>query len=181
MAESVPLPVLTPDGRPAEEQPRWRHDFPIDTDEDSYIARRDFTKFLVLTSFAFVVGQFWIVAHALRRGRGSTWVEKRIAASGDIPVGGALGFTYPEHHDPCLLIRVGEGDFVAYGSKCTHLACAVLPDVAAGELRCPCHHGLFDLANGRPLAGPPRRPLPRILIERRGNEIFAMGVEERTV
>jgi Rieske Fe-S protein len=52
--------------------------------------------------------------------------------------------------------------------------------VAAGVLRCPCHHGLFDLATGRPLAGPPRRPLDRIRLDIRGGEIFAVGVEERT-
>ena len=53
------------------EQPRWRQDFPIDWPEDDYVARREFTKFLVLTSRAFVVGQFWIgVQSLLRRGRG---------------------------------------------------------------------------------------------------------------
>ena len=65
-----PLPVLgrgaaeqhtvPPDGRPAAEQPAWRHDFPIDWPEDHYVARRDFTKFLGLSSLAFVVGQVWI-------------------------------------------------------------------------------------------------------------------------
>ena len=48
---------LPPDGRPVSEQPRWRHDFPIDVPQDDYVARRDFTKFMVLTSLAFVVGQ----------------------------------------------------------------------------------------------------------------------------
>jgi hypothetical protein len=54
-----------PDGRPLAEQPEWRRDFPIDTPQDNYVARRDFTKFLVLTSGAFAVGQVWIAGKAM--------------------------------------------------------------------------------------------------------------------
>ena len=35
-------------------------------------------------------------------------------------------------------------------------------------IRCPCHEGYFDLDTGRQIAGPPRRPLPRIMLEVRG-------------
>jgi Rieske Fe-S protein len=38
---------------------------------------------------------------------------------------------------------------------------------------------VFDLRTGRQLAGPPPRPLPRIALEIRGDEIFATGVEVR--
>ena len=51
---SSQLRVLTPDGRPSDEQPKWRKDFPIDTAQDNYVARRDFTKFMVLISGSFV-------------------------------------------------------------------------------------------------------------------------------
>ena len=46
-----------PDGRPLAEQPLWRQDFPIDTPQYQYVARRDFTKFLGLISLAFAIGQ----------------------------------------------------------------------------------------------------------------------------
>ena len=49
--------TIAPDGRPMDEQPAWRQDFPIDWPQDQYVARRDFMKFLVLTSLAFAVGQ----------------------------------------------------------------------------------------------------------------------------
>lgn len=176
----VGLPVLTPDGRPWAKQPAWRHDFPIDVPPDNYVARRDFTKFMVLTSLAFFAGQLWIGAVSAWRGRRAKVPEQRIAAVSDLAVGRAMTFRYPGAHDACVLIRTAASAFVAYGARCTHLSCAVLPDVAAGVLRCPCHHGLFDLATGRPIAGPPRRPLPRIRIEERNGELFAVGVEERT-
>ena len=51
-----------PDGRPLEAQPAWRRDFPIDWPQDAYVERRDFVKFMVLTSAAFAIGQLWIGA-----------------------------------------------------------------------------------------------------------------------
>jgi hypothetical protein len=42
--------TIAPDGRPMEEQPAWRRDFPIDWPQDHYVERRDFMKFMVLTS-----------------------------------------------------------------------------------------------------------------------------------
>jgi Rieske Fe-S protein len=80
-----------------------------------------------------------------------------------------------------VLVRTRADALVAYSQKCTHLSCAVVPRVDEGVIRCPCHEGLFDLQTGRPIAGPPRRPLPLIRVEVRGSRIFATGVEERTV
>jgi Rieske Fe-S protein len=173
--------TIAPDGRPSDEQPAWRRDFPIDWPQDHYVERRDFMKFMVLTSLAFSVGQFWIAAENwLRRRRGAPELA-RLAAAGEVPVGQTRIFAYPTEHDPCVLVRTAERSFVAYSQRCTHLSCAVIPDVNAGVIRCPCHDGLFDLASGRPLAGPPRRPLSRVTLEIQGDQIFASGVEERTV
>jgi nitrite reductase/ring-hydroxylating ferredoxin subunit len=171
-----------PDGRPAAEQPAWRGDFPIDWPEDHYVARRDYAKFMVLTSLAFAVGQLWIGVKSLlrRRGRGTRPAPAQIARLADVPVGGVRTFRYPGPDDPCLLLRPDERTLVAYGQKCTHLSCAVVPRPERGELHCPCHVGAFDLATGRPVSGPPRRPLPRIALEVRSGVVYATGVEERT-
>ena len=168
---------IGPDGRPLSEQPAWRRDFPIDWPQDQYVARRDFTKFLVLTSLAFVVGQAWIVVQNWwRRWRGEPPI-RQIARLDEVPVGSARVFHYPDDDAPCLLLRPDERTLLAYDQKCTHLSCAVTPEGGTGRLRCPCHHGYFDAATGRPLAGPPRRPLPRILVRVRGGVIEAHGVE----
>jgi len=166
-----------PDGKPLSQQPGWRQDFPIDWPRDQYVARRDFTKFLTLTSLAFVVGQFWIlIQNWVRRRRGELPIVQ-IARLEDIPVGSVRTFHYPEESDACILLRIDETTLLAYDQKCTHLSCAVMPEMAEGKLRCPCHHGYFDLASGRPLAGPPRRPLPRILLRVRSGIVEAYGVE----
>jgi nitrite reductase/ring-hydroxylating ferredoxin subunit len=173
--------TIAPDFASPESQPAWRQDFPIDWPLDQYVERRDFVKFLVLTSFALTIGQFWIAGQNWLRRRLGLPEPRRIAALSALPIGGALVFSYPGEHDPCVLVRLGERDLVAYSQKCTHLSCAVIPRPAEGTLHCPCHEGLFDLRSGRPIAGPPPRPLPRILLEVRGGDVFATGIELRTV
>jgi Rieske Fe-S protein len=169
-----------PDGKPAGEQPEWRQDFPIDTPQDNYVARRDFTKFLVLTSGAFAVGQVCIAGKAMFS-RSEPAKGRKVGTLSQVPVGGAMTFAYPAEHDTCILLRTGERELLAYSQKCTHLSCAVVPDQKNDCLHCPCHEGNFEIATGRPISGPPRRPLPKILLELRGEEIWATGVEERMV
>jgi Rieske Fe-S protein len=86
-------------------------------------------------------------------------------------------FRYPGPNDSCLLLRTREGSYVAYSQKCTHLSCAVFPSSDGKRLECPCHEGYFSAADGRVLQGPPPRPLPRILLEIRRGEVWAVGVD----
>ena len=175
--EQISVP---PDFSPPDRQPAWRQDFPIDWPQDQYVERRDFMKFMVLTSFAFTIGQFWIGVQSWWRRRLNAPGTRRITSLDQIPVGGTLLFNYPDEHDPCVLIRLTSIDVVAYSQKCTHLSCAVVPRPEQGVLQCPCHDGLFDLQTGAVRAGPPRRPLPRIVLDVRGGEVYATGVEWRT-
>jgi len=172
---------IAPDFRPADAQPAWRQDFPIDWPQDVYVERRDFMKFMVLTSFAFTVGQFWIAAQNWLRGRRGAPEGRLVASLDTLPVGGSLVFAYPGDHDNCVLVRLSDTELVAYSQKCTHLACAVIPRPDRGDIHCPCHEGFFDLRSGRPTAGPPRRPLPRITLEVHGRDIYATGIEVRTI
>src|SRR5438093_10487834 len=114
-----------PDGQPQNAQPAWRQDFPIDVPQDNYLARRDFTKFLVLTSGAFAVGQLCIGAKTLQVQHAAAPTAQKIAPLVDLPVGGTLAFNFPEAHDPCILLRPDEHTLLAYSQKCTHLSCAV--------------------------------------------------------
>jgi Rieske Fe-S protein len=172
--------TIAPDFAPLHAQPAWRQDFPIDWPQDLYVERRDFMKFMVLTSAAFAAGQLWIGAQNWYRRRTGQPPMRRIAAIDDLAVGAALEFRYPDEHEPCLLVRLTTAEFVAFGQQCTHLSCAVIPRPQEGSFYCPCHEGRFDIRTGAPTAGPPRRPLTRVLLERRGRDLYAVGVEERT-
>jgi Rieske Fe-S protein len=74
-----------------------------------------------------------------------------------------------------------DGSLLAYSQSCTHLSCAVVPRLTEGVLHCPCHDGYFDLKTGRNIAGPPPRPLPRIELDVDGDDVYAVGVDRRTV
>lgn len=171
--------TIAPDGRPDSEQPQWRKDFPVDWPQDHYVARRDFTRFLVLTSFAFMVGQFWIIFQNFFRARRGESPIQRIARVDEVPIGGDLTFSYPGEHDQCVLVRLGEQSFTAFSRQCTHLSCSVVPEPDKHRFYCPCHEGAFDIATGSPIAGPPRRPLARITLDFRQGDIYATGVELR--
>jgi Rieske Fe-S protein len=173
--------TVGPDHKPMHEQPQWRRDFATDWPEDNFVARRDFAKFLVLTSGAFVAGQVWIAAQSLVRSKRTPPGRSKIGALTAIAPGTAVVFAYPTAQDPCLLIRTRDGKLLAYSQKCTHLSCAVVPKVDEGIIKCPCHEGIFDLATGRNIAGPPPRPLPAIELDVVGDDIFATGVKDRTV
>ena len=170
-------PSVPPDRGVPEEQPRWRRDFPIDWAEDDYVSRRELVKFIVLTSGAFAVGQAWIALRGFFGRRDVATGRVPIAGVDEMEVGAAKTFEYPKGSTPRLLIRTGPRAFVAYDQQCTHLQCPVVPAVAEGKLHCPCHNGWFDLQSGRPLAGPPRRSLPRVSLDVVNGTVYAIGVE----
>ncbi len=172
-----PVTSVAPDGRPLEEQPVWRREYPIDWPQSEYVSRREFARLVLVTSLAFVVGQAYIVLSSLWRQRQAPPPAAEIAAVADVPVSTTKLFYYPAAKDPCVLVRLSENEYVAYSQKCTHLSCPVIPDPAAGRIRCPCHEGLYDLRTGDVISGPPERPLPRIALQVRDGRIFATGVQ----
>jgi arsenite oxidase small subunit len=155
---------------------RWREDFPINWENDHYVTRRELTKFLTLGS-ALLAGANVAIAIAGMGAAPDILKPKRIDGAETLPAGGSLLFRYPTEEDPCILVRDRDGELRAYSQVCTHLACAVVHRPEENVLFCPCHHGYFNVEEGRPVAGPPERPLPRITLEEREGAIFATAVE----
>ena len=85
-------------------------------------------------------------------------------------------FRFPTPDDSCILVRTGADSYVAYSQKCPHLSCAVVYAEKRNRLECPCHDGVFAIDDGRVLQGPPRRPLLRVQLERRGELLVAVGL-----
>jgi nitrite reductase/ring-hydroxylating ferredoxin subunit len=155
---------------------RWREDFPIEWESDNYITRREMVKFLALGSLT-IAGANFLLAGIPQVLSSGPLPRMKIGTASSLGAGSSQLFRYPTHDDPCILIRQTSGELAAYSQVCTHLSCAVIHDKKENTLFCPCHHGYFTVAEGRPYAGPPTRPLPRIRLEQQGDEIFAVGVE----
>ena len=136
------------------------------------VSRREFHKLVALGSLASSAGAAWLLAS----GCSKTYPAKVVAQAGEIPVGGVKIFTYPTDIEPCLLLRPSEAQYVAYSRICTHTSCPVFYRPEENRIVCPCHGGVYSVADGSVLAGPPPRPLPRITLEQRGNDLVAIAV-----
>jgi nitrite reductase/ring-hydroxylating ferredoxin subunit len=160
----------------ADERPRWREDFPVRWDDDHYVTRRELAKFLTLGS-GLLAGVNVLIAFIGSRGVPPAPPSRRIAGIDEVPLGGSLLFRYPSDDDPCILVRDASGTFAAFSQVCTHLSCAIVHRPEEQALACPCHKGSFSSSDGRPLAGPPTRRLRRIVVEQRGGDLVATGIE----
>lgn len=160
----------------ASKEPLWKDEFSVHAADERYVTRRQLAKFLVLTSLGMFVGNVWILVRSLLY-RQPRYPVQPVMREGEIPVGGVKLFTYPTAQDRCILVRTSEDRYVAYSQKCTHLSCAVYYSDRKQRLECPCHQGVFSVKDGSPVAGPPARALPRIVLEARAGELVATGVE----
>ncbi len=156
--------------------PLWQDEFSVLTADERYVNRRQFTKFLTLTSFGMLAGNLWILVRSWFH-RAPAYPRMALGAADGLEVGGVRMFAYPTPEDPCILVRTGTDAYVAYSQKCTHLSCAVYYSKDENRLECPCHKGFFSITDGSVLAGPPARPLPRVVLERQNGELVAVRME----
>lgn len=156
--------------------PLWQDEFPLFAAGERYVNRRQFTKFLTLTSFAMLAGNLWILARSWFH-RSPWYPQQAVVAADELAVDGVKMFTYPTAQDPCILVRTGIYSYVAYSQKCTHLSCAVYYAKEQQRLECPCHQGFFSIADGAVLQGPPQRALPRVALQMKDGQLVAVGIE----
>lgn len=155
--------------------PARRDPFPVSWPDDHLVTRRQFARSLSLVSCAsFVASAGLALRSAPARPAGP---PTKVAEPDELPLSGAKVFAYPEGGEPCLLIRRGPEEYVAFVQRCPHLGCPVYYRAEGDRLHCPCHEGHFDASSGAVLSGPPPRPLARVRIELREDGVFAVGVE----
>jgi arsenite oxidase small subunit len=156
------------------EEDRWQH--PCMDAAAKPLSRRQFGGSLTragISAWATAVA-FWLTGCFSKKYR-----PEVIAKADEIPIGGSKIFQYPTENNPCILVRTGTDAWVAYSRICTHLSCAIFYNQEQQTFICPCHQGIYAVADGTVLAGPPPRPLPRIVIEQRGQDLVAVGVQTR--
>jgi len=153
-----------------------QRDFPIDWEEDQYVSRREFFKFLTLASGGLAVGSVGMAAWSKIPKGEIRFEPAAVASTMALKPGESLPFGYPRPSDLCILVQKPDGEYVAYSRRCTHLSCPVDYQPDHHRLFCPCHNGAFSIEDGKVLQGPPPHPLPRVMLEVRGDEIWALGV-----
>jgi Rieske Fe-S protein len=76
---------------------------------------------------------------------------------------------------PAEVRRDADGTLRARSLRCTHMGCEVRWREAEGYYQCPCHEGRFA-ADGRPIAGPPPRPLRELAVSVEGAVVVVEDV-----
>ncbi len=154
-----------------------KEDFPIDWEADQYVCRREFLKFMTLASGGLAVGSVSIAALSRLRRSGAQPAAVFVCTSDELRTTGWREFFYPGTEDPCIVVQLKSGKVAAYSRRCTHLSCPVLWQAKNDRFYCPCHNGAFSAEDGSVLQGPPPRPLTRVILDIRGGEIWAVGIE----
>jgi Rieske Fe-S protein len=144
----------------------------LDIDGAEKISRSGFKKYLTLGGLAVAAS----AVGTLTDGCSKTYPTIVVAHAGDTPVGGWKIFSYPADVNPCILLRPDENTYLAYSRICTHTSCPVFYRPEQNLIMCQCHGGVYSVVDGSVLAGPPPRPLPKITLERRGDDLVAVGV-----
>lgn len=158
--------------------PKWAEDFPLESSKDSNVSRRDFIRYLGLVSFGFFLGiaGIWLKS-VFKSAPVMSASRMKIIDRGDLKVGESYVFAVPGHHEPAMLVRLSEDDYVAFGQKCTHLQCPVIWKKDEKILFCPCHKGAFNGTTGQVLYGPPERALPKLKLEVASDAVYYVGME----
>lgn len=130
-------------------------------------------------------------AFGARKVRLTKYPEKRIATFGQLKTDVPVPFQYPRDdvYSNCFVVKLGvpaaggvgpKRDVVAFNTLCTHmggpLAGSYKPrDKVVGP--CPLHLSTFDLTrHGMVVAGHATSLLPQIVLDVRGQNIYASGI-----
>lgn len=121
----------------------------------------------------------------------ATYPRKLVGRVSQLKVDQPVPFAYPwnDAHSQNLLIKLGvpagggagpQGDIVAFNTLCTHMGGPLGGTYKASYKilgPCPFHLTTFDLTkHGMVVAGQATESLPQIVLEVKGDEIFAVGV-----
>ena len=141
--------------------------------------RRTWLNRLVMVGSAAVAGilvvpaAFTALSPTLERRPREDW--RRLGLLEEFPIGGVrtarvdlIGEAVHENRDSrdppqqkaVFVWRSSEDEVIVYSRNCTDLSCPLTWDDGSGWFVCPCHGGIFTI-EGKPVAGPPDRPMYR--------------------
>jgi cytochrome b6-f complex iron-sulfur subunit len=135
------------------------------------VNRRRFLDGLLGTGFAStVVAMVYPVWRYLIPPVSGEPATQSVVAAQASHVKASSGLLFKFGSKPGLLIRTPDGELQAFNAVCTHLQCTVQYKADTSQIWCACHNGLYDL-HGNVVSGPPPRPLERLTVNQRGDDV----------
>lgn len=90
---------------------------------------------------------------------------------------GELDFFYPDDASMCKAVYI-DGEVKAYSTICTHKGCPTMYNKELQQFECPCHFTKYDAAkDGQMVIGHATGGLPKVLLEIKGDDIYAVGFD----
>jgi Rieske Fe-S protein len=133
--------------------------------------RRRFLDSLLGTGFAStVVAVVYPVWRYLIPPQSGEPATQSVVAAQASQVKANSGMVFKFGSKPGLLVRAPDGTLHAYNAVCTHLECTVQYKSDTSQIWCACHNGMYDL-EGNVVSGPPPRPLERLAVNLRGEDV----------
>jgi cytochrome b6-f complex iron-sulfur subunit len=110
------------------------------------VSRRDFVHLGAAVGLGVVGSSVSPACGGLSGSGGAAPGGRTIARADEVPPESAIEFRDDYSGERAVLVRLESRRLVAYSVVCTHQGCPVA--YREGELLCPCHGSLFDLAQG---------------------------------
>ncbi len=107
----------------------------------------------------------------------SEYPNTKIGSLSALKKSGELDFSYPSASSLCKAVFV-DGEAKAFSTICTHKGCPTAYNKSAGVFECPCHFTKYDAKkDGQMIIGHATGGLPKVLLEIKGDDIYAVGMD----
>lgn len=140
-------------------------------------SRRGFLKAAGVMVGASVAAPVLMASEAKKVGANLNYPSKKVASLSSLKASGEIDFNYPDADSPCKAVII-DGKVKAYSVLCTHKGCPTMYNQSNQTFECPCHFSKFDAAkDGQMVIGQATAKLPQILVEVKGDDVIAYGVD----
>jgi arsenite oxidase small subunit len=147
--------------------------------EENVSSRRGFLKAAGLLAGTAAVAPAVMANSDTKRSQSvfQDYSETKIGSLKQLKKDGEFDFTYPDAASLCKAVYI-KGEVKAYSTICTHKGCPTIYNKEMEQFECPCHHTKYDAKkDGQMVIGHATGGLPKVLLEIKGDDIYAVGFD----
>ena len=147
--------------------------------EEKVSSRRNFLKAAGLFAGTAAVAPSAVAStdNSRKKSVFSEYETNKIGTVSQLKKDGEIDFFYPDDSSMCKAVYVNN-EVKAYSTICTHKGCPTMYNKELQQFECPCHYTKYDAAkDGQMIIGHATGGLPEVLLEIKGDDIYAIGFD----
>lgn len=147
--------------------------------EENVSSRRGFLKATGLLAGTAVVAPAMVASTEKAKTQSvfGEYESNKIGTVSQLKKDGELDFNYPDNNSMCKAVYI-DGEIKAYSTICTHKGCPTVYNKDLQQFECPCHFTKYDAKkDGQMVIGHATGGLPKVLLEIKGDDIYAFGFD----